>query len=248
MLTYLWALIEFSNFKRKIFTMKYIEVYQTIKSDILNGIYPAWSQLEGEHALSDKFNVSRPTLRKAIEKLKQESFVHSRQGSGIFVNPPEFYQDNNLTSISERIEKDTDLKNIVLNFTTTKADRKLADKFRLEIGTPLYHFKRMRIINNEPVILEETWMPICLFPEFNEAYCENSVLHFIESNAGYNISHDAKTISGKMLDEKEAFLLRVEPGHICLSNQHHVYLLHSVLAQYTIEILLSNELTTVSVR
>lgn len=228
--------------------MKYIEVYQAIKADIVGGRFPAWSQLEGEHALSNKFGVSRPTLRKAIEKLKQESFVHSRQGSGIFVNPPEFYQDNNLTSISERINKDTDLKSIVLEFGRVLAEESLAERFRLEVGSSLYHFKRMRIINGEPAILEETWMPESLFPNFTEAHCEQSVLTYIEQEAGHNISHDAKTISGKTLSEKEAFLLRVEPGHLCLSIQHNVYLLHSVLAQFTIETLASNELTTVSIR
>ncbi|MFA0438987.1 GntR family transcriptional regulator [Vibrio sp. 10N.286.49.C2] len=228
--------------------MKYVEVYQAIKSDIVTGVSPAWSQLEGEHALADKFEVSRPTLRKAIEKLKQESFVHSRQGSGMFVNPPEFYQDNNLTSISERINNDVELKNIVLEFNKIRSNQTLADKFRLNAGVELFHFKRMRIINGEPAILEETWMPVNLFPEFTEAHCEHSVLNFIEHNSGQNISHDAKTISGKALNDKEAFLLRVEPQHICLSIHHHVYLLHSVLAQYTIETLASNELTTVSIR
>lgn len=228
--------------------MKYVEVYQAIKADIISGQFPAWSQLEGEHALANKFSVSRPTLRKAIEKLKQESFVHSRQGSGMFVNPPEFYQDNNLTSISERINKDTDLKNIVLEFTSVKADEKLAEKFKISIGERLHHFKRMRIINGKPAILEETWMPNHLFGEFEEAHCEQSVLTYIEQQAGYNISHDAKTISARSLNEKEAFLLRVEPNHLCLSIQHNVYLLHSVLAQYTIETLVSNNLTTVSIR
>ncbi|OLQ94561.1 GntR family transcriptional regulator [Vibrio ponticus] len=228
--------------------MKYVEVYQAIKTDIVSGLYPAWSQLDGEHALSSQFGVSRPTLRKAIDKLKQESFVHSRQGSGIFVNPPEFYQDNNLTSISERINKDTDLKNIVLQFASVKADQALADKFRIEVGAKLHHFKRMRIINGEPAILEETWMPKSLFPDFSENHCEQSVLTYIEQQAGHNISHDAKTISGKILNEQEAFLLRVEPNHLCLSIKHNVYLLHSVLAQYTIETLVSNDLTTVSIR
>ncbi|WP_117233047.1 GntR family transcriptional regulator [Vibrio maerlii] len=228
--------------------MKYVEVYQAIKSDIVNNIYPAWSQLDGEHALADKFGVSRPTLRKAIEKLKQESFVHSRQGSGMFVNPPEFYQDNNLTSISERINKETDLKNIVLEFTQVQANTELAKKFKLEAGTTLYHYKRMRIINGEPAMLEETWMPVSLFPDFKEAYCEHSVLSYIENEAGKNISHDAKTVSGKIVNEKEAFLLRVEPNHVTLVIEHNVYLLHSVLAQYTIETLASNELTTVSIR
>lgn len=228
--------------------MKYVEVYRAIKSDIVEGIYPAWSQLDGEHALAEKFGVSRPTLRKAIEKLKQESFVHSRQGSGMFVNPPEFYQDNNLTSISERINKETDLKNIVLTFSQLPATASLAKKFKLGEGAPLYHYKRMRIINGKPAMLEETWMPVSLFPGFTEAHCEHSVLHYIEKEAGKNISHDAKTISGKKLSDKEAFLLRVEPDHISLTIEHNVYLLHSVLAQYTIETLASNELTTVSIR
>ncbi|MGD8109210.1 GntR family transcriptional regulator [Vibrio sp. TRT 17S01] len=228
--------------------MKYVEVYQAIKSDIVNNTYPAWSQLDGEHALANKFGVSRPTLRKAIEKLKQESFVHSRQGSGMFVNPPEFYQDNNLTSISERINKETDLKSIVLEFSQVPATAALANKFKLEVGAALHHYKRMRIINGEPAMLEETWMPVSLFPDFNATHCEHSVLNYIENVAGQNISHDAKTISGKTLSEKEAFLLRTEPNHVTLVIAHNVYLLHSVLAQYTIETLASNEITTVSIR
>lgn len=228
--------------------MKYIEVYQSIKTDITSGKFAAWSQLDGEHALAERFGVSRPTLRKAIEKLKQESFVHSRQGSGMFVNPPEFYQDNNLTSISERINNDAVLKNIVLEFAEVEADESLAEKFKIELGASMYHFKRMRIINNEPSIIEETWMPKSMFPSLKEQDCESSMLKFVERESGQNISHDAKTISGKVLNDKEAFLLRKETGHVCLSIHHHVYLLHSVLAQYTIETLASNELTTVSIR
>lgn len=228
--------------------MKYIEVYQSIKMDITGGKFTAWSQLEGEHALAERFGVSRPTLRKAIEKLKQESFVHSRQGSGIFVNPPEFYQDNNLTSISERINQDIELKNIVMEFAEEKATKEQAERFKIDPDTTLFHFKRMRIINQEPSIIEETWMPKTLFPSLTETDCESSMLKFVERESGQNISHDAKTICGKVLNDKEAFLLRKEAGHICLSIHHHVYLLHSVLAQYTIETLASNELTTVSIR
>ena len=106
----------------------------------------------------------------------------------------------------------------------------------------------MRIINGEPAMLEETWMPVSLFPNFKEQYCEHSVLSYIEKEAGKNISHDAKTVSGKVVNDKEAFLLRIEPNHVTLVIEHNVYLLHSVLAQYTIETLASNELTTVSIR
>ncbi|GAM55564.1 gntR-family transcriptional regulator [Vibrio ishigakensis] len=227
---------------------KYLEVYQSIKDDIINGNYPAWSQLEGEHALSDQFGVSRPTLRKAIDKLKQESFLHSRQGSGIFVNPPEFYQDNSLTSISEKIHNESSLRSIVLSFNKETAPAEIAKKFDLTDTAEFFHYKRMRIIDEQPAIIEETWMPVTLFPDFNQEACNASVLDFIENSANQSISHDAKKICGKILDDQEAFLLRVEPGHLCLSIYHHVYLLHSVLAQYTIETLVSNEITSVSIR
>jgi DNA-binding GntR family transcriptional regulator len=228
--------------------MKYIDIYHLLKEKIIKGSYLPYAPLEGEHALAQIYNVSRPTIQKAIARLKRESFVHTRQGAGIFVNPPEFYQDNSVISISERIQSDQKLDNVVLLFDTQPAEGEIAERFTLAQGSLLIHYRRMRIINELPAIIEETWMPYSLFPDFTREDCSHSVLQYIEQTCGLAISHDVKTLSGKSLNQEEAWLLRTEEGRICLSIRHKVFLQSGQMAQYTLETLLSNEVTTVSMR
>ncbi|MBH0238430.1 FadR/GntR family transcriptional regulator [Methylobrevis albus] len=60
-------------------------VYGALKSAITQGEYPPESKLPGEHELSAKFGVSRPILRDALGRLREEGLIYSRQGSGSFV-------------------------------------------------------------------------------------------------------------------------------------------------------------------
>lgn len=60
-------------------------VYHLIYSRISNGDYPANQKLPSEKALADEFGVSRPILREALERLREQGLVHSRQGAGSFV-------------------------------------------------------------------------------------------------------------------------------------------------------------------
>ncbi|EMF0716796.1 GntR family transcriptional regulator [Citrobacter sp. Marseille-Q6884] len=228
--------------------MKYLDIYLLLREKILKGEYAAGEPVEGEHALAERYGVSRPTIQKAVARLKRESFVHTRQGSGIFVNPPEFYQDNNVITLSERIHRDQTLDNVVLSYDILSTHAGIAALFDLPPETPLIHFRRMRIINQQPTIIEETWMPRTLFPEFTQENCRQSVLHYIEQTCGYVISHDVKVWSGKILNADEAWLLRLPEGQITLCIEHKVYLQNGELAQYTQETLATNSVTTVSMR
>lgn len=60
-------------------------VYHLIYSRISNGDYPANQKLPSEKTLSEEFGVSRPVLREALERLREQGLVHSRQGAGSFV-------------------------------------------------------------------------------------------------------------------------------------------------------------------
>lgn len=228
--------------------MKYLDIYQLLKEKILKGEYPPGAPFEGEHALAECYGVSRPTIQKAVARLKRESFVHTRQGSGIFVNPPEFYQDNNVITISERIHHDQTLDNVVLSYDIHPAAPDISTLFALADDAPFIHYRRMRIINQQPVIIEETWMPHGLFPHFTPALCRQSVLHYIEQTCGLPISHDVKTWSGKALNADEAWLLRRNEHDVSLCVAHKVYLVNGLLAQYTLETLATNSVTTVSMR
>lgn len=60
-------------------------VYHLLYSRILNGDYPVNQKLPSEKELAEEFGVSRPVLRTALERLREQGVIHSRQGAGSYV-------------------------------------------------------------------------------------------------------------------------------------------------------------------
>ncbi|PIO98851.1 FadR/GntR family transcriptional regulator [Pleomorphomonas carboxyditropha] len=60
-------------------------VYHSLFGRISNGEYRVNEKLPPETVLSQEFGVSRPVLRMALERLREEGLIHSRQGAGSYV-------------------------------------------------------------------------------------------------------------------------------------------------------------------
>ena len=60
-------------------------VYHSLYSWITNGEYAPNSKLPPENILATDLEVSRPVLRTALEKLREEGMIYSRQGAGSYV-------------------------------------------------------------------------------------------------------------------------------------------------------------------
>lgn len=61
-------------------------VYDSIRRAIANGEYAEEERLPGENALAGQFDVSRPVIRAALKRLRDEGLVTSRQGSGSYIS------------------------------------------------------------------------------------------------------------------------------------------------------------------
>lgn len=61
------------------------KIYQSLKRRITRGHYGANEKLPAEKDLSVQFGVSRPVLRAALEQLREDGLIVSRQGAGNFV-------------------------------------------------------------------------------------------------------------------------------------------------------------------
>jgi len=64
---------------------KHRQIFESIQSDIENKVYAPNSQLPTEQELAEKFDVSRPTVVKALDRLKDLGYVYRVQGKGTFV-------------------------------------------------------------------------------------------------------------------------------------------------------------------
>lgn len=65
----------------------YLGIYNALYSDIINGVYPPNQLLPGEIALSEKYGVSRNTLRQALAILSEDGMIIKSQGKGTLVSP-----------------------------------------------------------------------------------------------------------------------------------------------------------------
>lgn len=63
----------------------YRKIVQAIITDIANGVYQVGARLPAERDLTERFKVSRPTIREAMIALEMKGMVEARKGSGVFV-------------------------------------------------------------------------------------------------------------------------------------------------------------------
>lgn len=68
-------------------------IYCELAERIRAGVYAGGSRLPSEMELSSQFNVSRPVVRGALARLRDESKIVSRRGSGSFVTQAEPIRD-----------------------------------------------------------------------------------------------------------------------------------------------------------
>ncbi|MBQ5755522.1 MAG: GntR family transcriptional regulator [Oscillospiraceae bacterium] len=83
---------------------KYIVVKHAIKAMLDQGLLEANAILPSERELMETYNVSRITVRRAVEELEQEGYLYKVQGKGTFVKGDEKRQDLiSITSCTEDV-------------------------------------------------------------------------------------------------------------------------------------------------
>jgi len=64
---------------------KYLQMANSLKTNITEGVYQPGQKIPTEPELSELFSVSRHTVRQAVSLLEKEGYLHRVQGSGTFV-------------------------------------------------------------------------------------------------------------------------------------------------------------------
>ncbi len=74
--------------------IKYLQVKEDIEKRISDGEYRSGQRIPSERTLCTQFNMSRMTVRQAINELVKEGKLYREKGRGTFVSSPHFLQRN----------------------------------------------------------------------------------------------------------------------------------------------------------
>jgi GntR family transcriptional regulator len=194
---------------------RYLRVYSLLKGQIENNEYKLGEFLPPEYELEKTFNVSRTTVRKAVEMLARQGFVYVKQGKGTEVM--DFRATQNLryvTSFSETLrEQGFAVSYADVTVVVVPAPRRLAADLRVEASSRVVRVDRVVMADRKPIAMIRNYLLPDMVPGIKQKAGKISSLYsFLESE--YNIVLDAATdcITAKVATPGEAEVLRVPVG------------------------------------
>jgi GntR family transcriptional regulator len=191
---------------------RYLRVYNSLKTQVEAGDYKVGDYIPPELELQRLFNVSRTTVRKAVELLSQEGFVSIQQGKGTEVLDFKTTQKlQYVTSFSETLrEKGFTVRSRDTALDFISAPRNLASDLKVEVGVQLVRIRRVTLANSKPIAIMVNYLLPELVPGIEKRIgVMTSLYAFLE--AEYNVQIEAATdfISAKAASVEEAEELKI---------------------------------------
>lgn len=189
----------------------YKKVAKQIKEDIISSGLTSGYMIPSEQKIAESYNVSRVTVRQAIKLLTDDNMLYSIQGSGTYVKGQKMEYDifNVQSFTAEMMEMNKDFINEILNFQLTIPSPYVQKILNLSDKEKVFFVKRLRHVNNEPYILEESYLPAKIFPDLSIDIMKKSLYEHVK-NRGYNIKERKSEISPTMPNEDIKSLLQLE--------------------------------------
>jgi len=171
------------------------------------------SRLPGERVLSERFGVSRMTLRAAMDILIQEGLIFRSARSGTFVVKPITSSGLSLKSFSNTMtERGFSVTSRVVSFKEIKADKNLAEILRINIHDTVFKATRVRFGNDTPISIEELYLSKNLVPDLSKSVLTGSLYAFLKEKHDIVIKTAENRISAHIPKEAEMKLLQIDAG------------------------------------
>ncbi|MBU6113437.1 GntR family transcriptional regulator [Mammaliicoccus lentus] len=189
----------------------YKRVANQIKEDIVSYGLTGGDMIPSEQKIADTYNVSRVTVRQAIKLLTEKDILYSVQGSGTYIKGQKIEYDifNVQSFTAEMSEMNKNFINKILNFQLKTPSPYIQEILDLSEDDKIFFVERLRYTNNEPYILEESYLPASIFPDLSIEVMENSLYEYIKDK-NLTIKERKSEISPTMPNENTKKLLRLE--------------------------------------
>lgn len=217
--------------------LKYQAIADDIQRSIEDGTLRPNDKIPTVVELCEAYGVSKITVKRAFDLLTEKGLIASKRGSGTYVkNTTELFDsvdsggivscdgsaqgDSFTFSRSDRARGFTmehkglgkKISSIVYDFSIVNPPADVARHLSISPDDFTYHHCRVRCLDDEPIVIEYTYMPLDLIPGLKKARLYQSVYAFIQDELGYKISSFHRIIRAVGATDEEAERLQVKPG------------------------------------
>ncbi len=204
----------------------YVQLFEILKKKIEEGEWAVGTQIPTEEDLCKTYEVSKATVRLAILELVRQGYLTRQQGKGTFVCK---------RIIPEGLTMLTSFKELMLEAGVCFSTKVLAqtvmmpiDDIDVKLNVPedkhIIYIKRLRTVDDEPVLLQEAYIPYHVCPQLlAEDVAGNSLFDLFEKKFGLPITRVKDNIEVITCKSDECNVLGLPEGSPALLLDQHFY-------------------------
>jgi GntR family transcriptional regulator len=216
----------------------YATVKQNIITEIKSGVYCPGDQLPTEDELCKIHNVSRTTVRLALQQLELERLITKIQGKGTFVTTNQsqivHHMMAPITSFTEHMkELGRQPETRVLSSQVIQAAAPFHEILQVPAGSPVSKLVRLRLADGEPVAHEVCYIPWHLAPGVANEDLNRSLFQVLREKYGLQVIRSFDTLKPIIITDELACLLMIEPNSPSIHIQTVSYLDDNTPVEYS---------------
>lgn len=193
----------------------YHQLYEILHDRIIGGAFPPGQALPTEQELVETYDISRTTVRHALDQLVNEGLVYRQPGRGTFVAHPTVEQGiGKITSFTEDMRQRGFIPGTeVLRTGLIQAPRGIGQKLGVEPGEELALIMRLRLADGEPMSVEESHLRHRFCPGvLVHDYARRSLTKILETEYGIVLVRAKQAIQAIPASQPMARKLNIRPG------------------------------------
>lgn len=217
----------------------YKKIADDIRNKITQGIYPGGTAIPEQRLLVIEYNASRVTIQKALNILKFDGLITSTQGSGTFVNN----NANMLSILDNKIDKyvgftkeigsKASISSEIINFSVRFPNVIEQNKLIISEESPIYDIIRLRNLDDKPISLEYTIMPVGVIPNVSYKILQGSIYEYITETLKLNLGLANRRVHADKPNELDKEYLHCELTDPVLEVEQVVFLDSGIPFEYS---------------
>lgn len=192
----------------------HVPKYQAVTAHLvdLTDTLAEGAPIPAERELASTFGVSRVTVRQAVQELLVAGRLR-RRGRGTVVAGPKLLQPLALGSYTEGVRQSGRRPGrSLVRRELFPSDARLADELGIDPGEQVVHLERVLLVDDEPVGLEDTRLPLRRFPRLLDEFDPATSLYDYIGRCGTRFASATERIETALASPREAMLLRTNPA------------------------------------
>ncbi len=195
---------------------QYKRLYELLRKQIVDGLFQEGDMLPSENDLCKVHNLTRPTVRHALDALLNEGFISKHQGKGSIVH--KLPKGVGILSISGTTSalgsKNLRSEILVKPFLKNWDDDFMFPLTSIERASGCLYLERIRYFNNEPIFYDINYIPNINMPRFTNRNLENkSLFDLLREAYQIEIKGGEQKLKAVRASQELAKYLTLDPGN-----------------------------------